>query len=1809
MSEIDPQDDTVVPGGPLNSSSGDGTLSIAFEKGIPTAIGPYRVLRVLGTGGFGIVYLAEDAQLTRKVAIKLSRRDLGAREAAAYLEEARMVAGLDHDHIVPVYSVGSTEEHPLYIVSKYIEGATLRDCLAERRFRFDEAVGLVATIADALHYAHTSGLVHRDVKPANILIGSDNKPYIVDFGLALREGDVGQGSTCAGTPSYMSPEQARGEGHRVDGRSDIFSLGIVFYEMLAGQKPFRGSKYSDILEMVEFHDPKPLRQFDDHIPRELERICHRAIEKRASERFRTAKDFGDDLRHFLSQQQTSTASMATQVPPPASDSTAVRPLESETSPGTGTTNPGLGESQNAQSLDQQLHIVPKGLRSFDEHDADFFMNLLPGPRDREGLPDVVRFWKTQIEELDSEKTFSVGLIYGPSGCGKSSLVKAALLPRLGYQVDWIYVESAPQETESRLLRDLRKCFPDIPPEFDLKETLTEIRRGRFLPPSQKLLIILDQFEQWLHSPRDLAESELVHALRQCDGGRVQCIVMVRDDFWMSVARFMKALEVRLLEGQNSAAVDLFDKKHAEKVLRAFGFAFGCLPQRRAELTADQKQFLQMAIDGLAREGRVICVRLAVFAEMMKARDWTQATWRDVGGAEGLGVNFLEETFNSASAPPERRYHQAAARAVLRCLLPDSGSDMKGHMRSEDELIQACGYGHRKADFEELIGILDGSLRLISAGDSAEDSAATTDRPPTKATRYYQLAHDYLVGSIRDWLTRKQQETLRGRAQLLLTQRSELWNARQEAKQLPSLVEWLRIVFWTRRSNRTQAEEKMMHSATRRHGRNLALGGLLVALTAITAVFADKFISQQHDAELARVRVDALLRADVTEVPGIIAELEDHKLREFSTTLLRRHMQEQPEESRESLYASLALLQSDPVQQRHFLLTRMLSPNSLPEELSLVCQAFEKHAIDPSQDLWVAFNSATADRMTRFRALCMLAQTDPQSPRWPEVAPFVAEQLVGQTPLSSALAWSYALRPVQEILTAPLSTVFRGGDLSETEKTVALNVLADYGQTDPKLLTSLILDVEPQQFGVLIPAIQQNRADCIALLRGRLAETPAAAWKNESSACQPASADLIEAIESAQGMLNEHFAFCHRMPLEQFREIVEKLGHSGYRPVCFRPFEYLNEICVAAVWNRDELDWHINYGTSAEELQSENSTLHSKQMLPVDIAHYRTISPDIGVENRFAAVWASKWDEVNDAGMYVGVPEEEHQSAWSDFVSNHFSIRTNLKIRDLDGTDLYSSVRWRLWHEPRCQDEWNDGVSEYLTMASRGWTQRDVRLSLDYEHDHSPAFAAVWWDGSSFETRELHGLNVEQHLARGRDLMAKGFRPWSISVVSPPSGTIAASVWARPIDEEHLDRFAMRKANAAVALLQLNATDEVWPLLRHTKDPRLRAILIDRFGQLDCPVQVLIDRLQLESDVSVRRALFLSLTSFDFDDMEAEQRDSVVAMLAETFQTDPDPGIHSACDLLLRQWGLDQRLQKATDNLPVGPSPERRWFVNGQGQTLAIVPGPIVFKMGSVPHTADRNNNREMCHHRRIERSFAIATREVTVEEFQRLRPDFDFAKNLSRSSDCPINGTSWFDAAIYCRLLSEAENVPEDQMCFPTVEEIKRAAEMSVDDQPVMKLPENYLTRTGYRLPTEAEWEYACRSGATTERYFGQTELLLSKHAWTIDNARVDSQYRSWPVARLRPNDLGLFDMLGNVMEWCQTKDADYPDVSPKTIINDVEDSYQIYRHERRPVRGGAYLYQPSNARAGHRDNAHGVNSAGYPYIGFRVARTMSVEP
>ena len=778
----------------------------------PQNVGRYSIKKLLGRGGFGEVYLGFDDQLRREIAIKLtfgSRVGPGAFQML--LAEAQMLAELDHPNIIPVFDIGTTDRGDIFIVSKLIDGMDLATRIEKDRPSRELSLEIIASIADALHYAHSKGVIHRDIKPANILLDRTDRPYLADFGVALRETDQTEPGEIAGTLAYMSPEQARGEGHLMSNQSDIYSLGVVLYELLSGRHPFKAKSARELLRMVQTTEIRTPRTFDATISRELERICLKALARRPSDRFAIAKDFADEIRYLIS----SRLEFDSIKPTPASSNSGNQAASASD----------RIDSREAGQVESDLHsghvqVIPKGLRSFDEKDTDFFLELLPGPFDRTGLPEGLRFWKNRIEATDANESFRVGLVYGPSGCGKSSLMKAGLLPRLSNKVEAIYIEATPEDTNSQLLREIQKRIPEAS-GTNLADALSIIRRRKLVPSGGKLLLVIDQFEQWLYAHKNYTDAELTNALRQCDGSTIQALVMVRDDFWLSVSRFLRELDIPIVERENSAMVDLFDLDHAKKVLALFGRAYDKLPEDRSEWTQDHKQFLQQAVEGLSQEEKVISVRLALFAEMMKSKPWIPKTLSDLGGIAGVGVTFLEETFGDAHAPIQFRQHQEGVRTLLGALLPTVGTNIKGHRRAVSELKKVVRYEDRPREFDELVSLLDKNLRLITPADDAQQSG--------QESRSYQLTHDYLVPSLREWLNQKQRETKKGRAELKLAERAATWGTHQENRQLPTLLEWLQIRRWTHAKRWTIAEQAVMQKASRVHLMNwgAALTGLLI----------------------------------------------------------------------------------------------------------------------------------------------------------------------------------------------------------------------------------------------------------------------------------------------------------------------------------------------------------------------------------------------------------------------------------------------------------------------------------------------------------------------------------------------------------------------------------------------------------------------------------------------------------------------------------------------------------------------------------------------------------------------------------------------------------------------------------------------------------------------------------------------------------------------------------------------------------------------------------------------------------------------
>jgi formylglycine-generating enzyme required for sulfatase activity len=503
------------------------------------------------------------------------------------------------------------------------------------------------------------------------------------------------------------------------------------------------------------------------------------------------------------------------------------------------------------------------------------------------------------------------------------------------------------------------------------------------------------------------------------------------------------------------------------------------------------------------------------------------------------------------------------------------------------------------------------------------------------------------------------------------------------------------------------------------------------------------------------------------------------------------------------------------------------------------------------------------------------------------------------------------------------------------------------------------------------------------------------------------------------------------------------------------------------------------------------------------------------------------------------------------------------------------------------------------------------------------YSAVWMSDPSIESEVIESGDPAKRLERAPALMKAGYRPvaWSAARTAAGGSLVSASVWHRPvISEPNLDKLAHRKARAAVALVRLGKGEIVWPLLQLSPDPRLRSFIInglkpmgvepklvaDAFVRIDGSTRRDPSRSEAESvlfdrDTSILRALILALGMYRPDGFAAADRSALGAKLHELHQSDPDAGIHGAAEWVLRQWNEKLETPDAGLRTTAAAQAARRWFVNSQGQTFAIVDGPDEFRMGSPGPEPNRSAEDEIPHRISIPRRFAIAFQEVTVKQFQEFVRTHDvfkvqqsYLKRYTTALDGPWIAPNWYAAAAYCNWLSEREHIPQSEWAYRPNDSGAYAEGM--------RIPANVLTRSGYRLPTEAEWEYAGRAGAVTSRYYGLSDEFLGKYAWYSAN----SDGRARGAGELIPNDLGLFDMLGNAYEWCQDRSKPLRPVKQGRFIDGTVTTEIVTNRYNRVFRGASCVDYPNEARSAARFFERPSYES--TSVGFRLARTLKSE-
>ena len=716
---------------------------------IPKRLGQFKILERIGQGKFGVVFRGFNEDTNETVALKFPRGKIldSLNEFQQFRTEAQLASTLDHPSIVKTWGILDVDRF-VCIVQQFVSGKTLD--IAQEQIQTDEEIAaLLIQLSDAIAYAHSKGLIHRDLKPSNILIDEFGKPMIADFGLSIHESFQKRlrGQRC-GTPAYMSPEQVMGLTHQMDGRSDIWSLGVIMYELLTKIRPFEGSTVEELFDEIKHRNEKPLRMRRQDLDREIQRICLKCLSKSIRDRYPSANELADDLKNWL-------------------------------------------KFRDKWRTTGSITLVPRGLKSFVADDANAFVELIPGPRNRDGIPECIQIWKTKLETPDARQPMSVGVIYGPSGSGKSSFIKAGLIPNLDPElIDTTYIEATPEDTEVRLIKALKTKFSKMPQNLSVPDIFDGIRNKSWSTRKLKTLIVIDQFEQWLIGNRQFEVSQLAHALRYCDGVNLSCILMIRDDYWHSVSRFLDHLGVDTREGDNAQRIDRFNKSHARKVLFLIGRALKKLPFKSTDLSKSQNEFLDQVVNDLAEDERIAGVHLTLFSEMFKHRDWNLEELRNIGGVSAVGTKFLEGTFESENASPHFKDIRQEAKVILEKLLPESAIDLKGKMQP-DHILKKAAEDVGLHQFEQAVHILEQKLRIIERTEpNANQSRSSPNGGINEA--HYQLTHDYLVPAIRNWLHKSKLTTWRGRAELRLRELGTYRTSINGNANIPNFRDFLQI---------------------------------------------------------------------------------------------------------------------------------------------------------------------------------------------------------------------------------------------------------------------------------------------------------------------------------------------------------------------------------------------------------------------------------------------------------------------------------------------------------------------------------------------------------------------------------------------------------------------------------------------------------------------------------------------------------------------------------------------------------------------------------------------------------------------------------------------------------------------------------------------------------------------------------------------------------------------------------------------------------------------------------------------------------
>jgi WD40 repeat protein/tRNA A-37 threonylcarbamoyl transferase component Bud32 len=803
-------------------------VHVTDDPRVGTELAGYRIESLLGWGGMSVVYLAEDLRLKRRVALKLLAANLAEDESFRdrFLHESELAASIDHPNIVPIYEAGTTEDI-LFIAMRYVEGRDLKKRLQRGRLDPADAIGILAQVASALDAAHARGLVHRDVKPSNVLLDTGARPdgsdhvYLADFGLTRRvseEAGIGDDGHLMGTIDYVAPEQIAGE--EIDGRADVYSLGCVLYECLVGKPPFRrDSDIAVVFAHLETESPAPSAGRPE-LPAALDAVIARALAKEPEQRYPSCRELAR-------------AALAVAV-----DEASRRLVDVASRAAAGRSDLGEVEAElTGKVIDLQLAreqaralsgpdtparvaaegICPfKGLASFEPVDADYFFG-------RERL----------VAELVARLVGAGFLgIVGPSGSGKSSVLRAGLLPALAGGVlpgsgGWRRLLLRPGE---RPLEELRRVLVS-----GARDPLAEALDT--LPSGARLLLAVDQLEELVTACRSETEraafaDTLARAAADPEG-RAIVVVALRADFYGRFAAYPGLAE---LLGANQVLVG---PMRASELRRAVE-----LPAGRVGLRVEPELADALVDDVEGEPGALPLLSTALLELWQKRQDnaLTLASYRESGGVHGAVARLAESTY--ARVPDERKQ---LVRAVLLRLVSEDEGDVPVRRRAPLAELDL----ERNEDAAAVLATLADS-RLVTLGEGSVEVA------------HEALLHEW--PRLREWID---EDSEGRRLRRHVTQAATDWNATgrdpgelYRGARLAATLDWstdhafelneLERAFVTESREASERETKRGRRTNRRLRTLLAGVAVLLAAAVAGGIFAVAQRGEARDAETAQL---------------------------------------------------------------------------------------------------------------------------------------------------------------------------------------------------------------------------------------------------------------------------------------------------------------------------------------------------------------------------------------------------------------------------------------------------------------------------------------------------------------------------------------------------------------------------------------------------------------------------------------------------------------------------------------------------------------------------------------------------------------------------------------------------------------------------------------------------------------------------------------------------------------------------------------------------------------------------------------------